>query len=216
MNHIPMRVIASPAVRPAKPTRRALAKQRTREKVLASARQLFTERGYEGATIRDIAKAAGMSTGAVFASFADKAELFDEILAADYAELHDAMRDASQPAKTTKDALSAMFAAAYRFHLAQLPLLQAGVAASWTRTDAGERRNREALKPVNKLIADALRDGQDRGELSQRADVRLITSVIWDVYLANYRRAVFDGWTADDLNSRLSDSIDLILSGAKA
>ena len=59
MNHIPMRVIASPAVRPAKPTRRALAKQRTRAKVLAAARQLFTERGYEGATIRDIAKAAG-------------------------------------------------------------------------------------------------------------------------------------------------------------
>ena len=62
MNHIPMRVIASPAVRPAKPTRRALAKQRTREKVLAAARQLFTERGYEGATIRDIAKAAAKAS----------------------------------------------------------------------------------------------------------------------------------------------------------
>src|SRR3546814_6547492 len=50
------------------PTRRTLAKQQTRAKVLAAARRLFSEEGYEGATIRDIAAAAGMSTGAVFAT----------------------------------------------------------------------------------------------------------------------------------------------------
>ena len=43
--------------------------------VLAAARQLFSESGYEGATIRDIAAAAGMSTGAVFANFTDKYEV---------------------------------------------------------------------------------------------------------------------------------------------
>jgi AcrR family transcriptional regulator len=58
------------------PTRRALAKQQTRVKVLAAARRLFSEQGYEGATIRDIAAEAGMSTGAVFANFTDKSDLF--------------------------------------------------------------------------------------------------------------------------------------------
>ncbi len=215
MNHIPMRVIASPAVRPAKPTRRALAKQRTREKVLAAARQLFTERGYEGATIRDIAKAAGMSTGAVFASFADKSELFDEILAQDYALLGEAMQDAAQSGATVEQSLTDLFSVAYRFHLAQLPLLQAGISASWTRSEAGEKRNREALKPVMTMVSDTLRRGVERGELSQRADLRLIAGVLWDVYLAGYRKAVFDGWTADDLTSRLSDQINLILAGAR-
>ncbi|MCR5878423.1 TetR/AcrR family transcriptional regulator [Phenylobacterium sp. J367] len=65
------------------PTRRALAKQQTRAKVLAAARRLFSEQGYEGATIRDIATAAGMSTGAVFANFTDKSDLFREIMTAD-------------------------------------------------------------------------------------------------------------------------------------
>ncbi|MEW6016990.1 MAG: helix-turn-helix domain-containing protein, partial [Pseudomonadota bacterium] len=65
------------------PTRRALAKQQTRAKVLAAARELFSTSGYEGATIRDIAAAAGMSTGAVFANFADKSELFREIMTVD-------------------------------------------------------------------------------------------------------------------------------------
>src|SRR5271170_5100587 len=64
-----------------RPTQRAMAKQRTREKILAAGKALFTERGYERATVRDIASAAGMSTGAVFASFSDKSHLFNEIVA---------------------------------------------------------------------------------------------------------------------------------------
>src|SRR5271167_1660782 len=74
-----------------RPNQRTLAKQRTREKIVAAATALFSERGYEGATIRDIAKAAGMSTGAVFASFADKSDLFGEIVAADQQALEAAM-----------------------------------------------------------------------------------------------------------------------------
>src|SRR6476619_2707689 len=77
------------------PTRRTLAKQQTRAKVLAAARRLFSEAGYEGATIRDIASAAGMSTGAVFANFSDKSDLFREIMSDDMEALNAAMRDAA-------------------------------------------------------------------------------------------------------------------------
>ena len=43
------------AVAPMKPpTRRAIAKQQTRRRILAAARRLFGELGYERATIRDI------------------------------------------------------------------------------------------------------------------------------------------------------------------
>lgn len=54
---------------------RAESKTATREKVLATARSLFMDEGYERATIRDIAKAAGVSTGAIFSSYEDKAAL---------------------------------------------------------------------------------------------------------------------------------------------
>jgi AcrR family transcriptional regulator len=59
--------------------RRQKAKARTREKVLAAAAALFEEVGYEKAVIRDIAKRAGMSTGAVFANFEDKAHLYETV-----------------------------------------------------------------------------------------------------------------------------------------
>jgi hypothetical protein len=100
--------------------------------------------------------------------------------------------------------------------MSQLPLLQAGIAASWTRSEAGEQRNREALKPLMTLISDTLTAGVERGELSAKADLRLVSGIIWDVYLAGYRHAVFDSWSADDLTSRLSDQINLILAGVRS
>lgn len=215
MNHIPMRMHA-PAIRPQKMTRRALAKQQTREKVLQAARDLFIERGYEGATIRDIARAAGMSTGAVFASFADKNELFDAILNDDFAELAEPMRDAVTGAATAKEALLGMFGAAYRAHTSQLPLIQAALAASWTRTPEAERLRREAMRPIRSLVMDVLDRAVERGELAQRFDLRVVADMIWDLYLAGYRPAAFDGLSVENQTDKLAERIDVILSAIKA
>jgi AcrR family transcriptional regulator len=56
--------------------RRQQAKARTRQRVLDAAERLFTGEGYDAATIRRIADVAGMSTGAVFANFDSKADLW--------------------------------------------------------------------------------------------------------------------------------------------
>ncbi|MES2033031.1 MAG: TetR/AcrR family transcriptional regulator [Pseudomonadota bacterium] len=215
MNHIPMRMNA-PALRPQKMTRRAMAKQQTREKVLQSARDLFIERGYEGATIRDIARAAGMSTGAVFASFADKTELFDAILNDDFAALLDPMQDAFVSATTTKAALVGMFGAAYRAHSAQLPLIQAALAASWTRTPEAERLRRETLRPIRALVMQALERGVEKGEIVARFDLRLIADMIWDLYLVGYRPAAFEGLSVENQTDRLAERIEVILTAIKA
>lgn len=215
MNHIPMRM-NTPAIRPQKMTRRAMAKQQTREKVLQAARDLFIERGYEGATIRDIARAAGMSTGAVFASFADKTELFDAILNDDFAALLDPMQDAFAASTTAKEALVGMFGAAYRAHSAQLPLIQAALAASWTRTPEAERLRRETLRPIRSLVVQALERGVERGELAGKFDLRLISDMIWDLYLAGYRPAAFEGLSVENQTDRLAERIDVILTAIKA
>lgn len=201
---------------PVKVTRRALAKQRTRERVLSAARQLFSERGYEGATIRDIAQAAGMSTGAVFASFADKTELFDEILTADYEVIYAQMVQAARAADTVDQALLGLFGVAYNFHVEQLPLLRASIAVSWTRTEAAERRARGDLKHIFRLVAEVLQRGIDQGQLKSDIDAKLLAEITWDVYVANYRRAVFDGWAVDALLARLSDQLKVIFAGARA
>ena len=208
--------IESPIEAPVKLTRRALAKQRTRERVLIAARQLFGERGYEGATIRDIAQAAGMSTGAVFASFADKTELFEEILTADYEAVYGRMAQAAREGGSVEAALLGLFGVGYSFHLEQLPLLRASIAVSWTRSEAAERRNRNDIKHIFHLMADVLQRGVDQGGLKSGLDAKLLAEIIWDVYVANYRRAIFDGWSKEMLLARLAEQLKIILVGARA
>ncbi|WP_312782046.1 helix-turn-helix domain-containing protein [Brevundimonas sp.] len=56
--------------------RRAAAKARTRERILTAARTLFKHYPYADVTIRGVAATAGMSTGAIFATVKDKADLW--------------------------------------------------------------------------------------------------------------------------------------------
>jgi AcrR family transcriptional regulator len=47
----------------------------TRDRLLRAAADMFAERGYDGTRVADIAAAAGLSNGAMYAHFASKAEL---------------------------------------------------------------------------------------------------------------------------------------------
>jgi AcrR family transcriptional regulator len=53
----------------------ALQDPSTRERLLAAAVEVFVEQGYEGARLQDIARTAGLTTGAVYANFRGKGEL---------------------------------------------------------------------------------------------------------------------------------------------
>src|ERR1700685_3576201 len=120
-------------------TRRALATQQPRARLRAAARALFTSRGYEPATIRDIASAADLSTGAVFASFSDKADLFNEVIIADCEALFQQMA-AGEDAGSAADTLLRLLSLGYDRHHDQLPLTQAALGFSWVRDGAHEAR----------------------------------------------------------------------------
>lgn len=59
----------------------------TRERLLACARELFGERGFEGTSIEAVLERSGVARGALYHHFASKAELFDAVLEAVNAEL---------------------------------------------------------------------------------------------------------------------------------
>jgi AcrR family transcriptional regulator/ferredoxin len=52
----------------------------TRERLLRAAADAFAERGYDGTRVADIAAAAGVSNGALYAHFASKADLLADAL----------------------------------------------------------------------------------------------------------------------------------------
>jgi AcrR family transcriptional regulator len=50
-------------------------REETRERLLSAAADAFAQRGYDGTRVADIAQAAGVSNGALYAHFGSKAEL---------------------------------------------------------------------------------------------------------------------------------------------
>jgi len=83
------------------PQQRAL---ETRERIVAAARTTFAERGYEAATMDDIAAAAGASKGALYHHFATKEDLFRAMLDDHRSEL-DAFAQAVEAASSFRDLL---------------------------------------------------------------------------------------------------------------
>ena len=62
------------------PGTRRQRQERTREALLLAAAQVFARRGFHGATLPEIAQAAGCSTGAVYSNFKGKEDLFLALL----------------------------------------------------------------------------------------------------------------------------------------
>lgn len=60
--------------------------ERSRTQILAAALRLFSSQGYRGTNMREIAEAAGVSTGNVYHQFKDKEALFQTLLD-DYAKM---------------------------------------------------------------------------------------------------------------------------------
>ncbi len=51
-------------------------RQQTRDVLVAAATEVFAERGYEGASLEEIAERAGFTRGAIYKNFAGKEDLF--------------------------------------------------------------------------------------------------------------------------------------------
>jgi AcrR family transcriptional regulator len=80
--------------------RRLERQQQTRDELLDSATRLFASRGFGGASIDEIATAAGYTSGAIYANFAGKEDLFlsafEEQIARHVREVTEAVSAAGQ------------------------------------------------------------------------------------------------------------------------
>jgi TetR/AcrR family transcriptional regulator len=71
--------------------------ERSREAILAAAERLFAARGFDGASLNDIAVAAKLSRGTPSYFFGSKERLYGAVLERVFAEREEATRDAFRP-----------------------------------------------------------------------------------------------------------------------
>lgn len=192
-------------------TARDRQKLQTRARVVDAARALFAEKGYEQATIRDIAARAGVAPGSVFTTFQTKADLLLEIVFSRYLEIAEHL---SAPAVGGADPITQLreFARrAYTVELQEPRLLAETIAASWTWSSLSEQENRRRMAPLIGLMERVLTAHLASTRPMPPADVMLLADMVFAIYLRNFRQALFDGAGPDELAARFERQLRLIL-----
>jgi len=157
--------------------------QRARTQILATAETLFAERGFHGASMRDLADAAGLPLATLVYHFARKEQLYAAVLSAIAAQLDERLEAITAPRSTSEHA-----AAVEAF----IELLAAWAAAEPLRVqlllrellDNASRVARASTLPLasfltrsTELIADAVRAGVAHAPMPELAVLQLVGAV---------------------------------------
>lgn len=140
---------------------------------------MFAEEGYAGVTVRDLAQRMGLTTGAIYAHFRNKADLLVEAIDARVATDVDRSRDL--PETTFRDYLTELNSrVAERADLRSL-LVEGAVAA---RNDPAvrERLAAEQEQRLAEWVAE-YEAAADRGELEAGLDMRAVVLMLWSMEL---------------------------------
>jgi AcrR family transcriptional regulator len=109
----------------------------TRERLIATGRELFGERGYDATPIEAILERAGVARGALYHHFSNKEALFDAVLDRLVAEIADTAADAARTATDPVESLRAGCRAWLRMALDPavqlIALVDAPAVVGWSR-----------------------------------------------------------------------------------
>lgn len=166
----------------------------TRERIVTAARELFADRGVEGATVAAIARQAGVAEPTVYAVFGSKREIMAALLARTEQEAGAgawAGQIAAEPDPAAKVALFARWSRELFTSSHDVVAAAHRGPATAELASEGDRRRREAIEALVVAVAaaDALKPGLTARQATDRAWI--ITGP--EVYLL----AAACGWTAE-------------------
>lgn len=150
--------------------------------LLAIARRLFAQYGYERTSLRDIAEAAGITKAALYYYFPNKDALFDRIVLESIQRLHDQVADAvalvQGPTQRVRAFMEASAQVQDRGHDGWI----AGSNAFWQTATGGQRMAALKLRDsyerlLRQCIADAIAAGEMRAVDPAMAGRMLLSSL---------------------------------------
>ena len=198
-------------------TPRQSQKEATRQRVLDAARELFDTHGYQGTTIREIARQAQVSVGSVFTTFASKGEILSEVMAARldplFAEIDRVMPHLRG---STADRLRTMFAIHFEFEAKHVRLFMSHIAAAydWTLTEGARPYGRNAR--LQDVIAATLLKGQEDGDVRLDVDLQEVIDLLMSAYAWTYRLVITDAADTKAMIAVMDRQIGLIAEGFAA
>ncbi|MDP2528411.1 MAG: TetR/AcrR family transcriptional regulator [Candidatus Palauibacterales bacterium] len=197
------------------PARRRQAAE-TRRHILASARRLFVERGYGGATVEAIADGAGVAAPTVYASLGSKRGilmgLLDE-MAAD-ADREGMEEKVAAAAGDPRRQLRERIAFNVRFYAGGADLIDIARTVSGVERDLAEMWEEgegRRYRATRSLVA----EWDEAGALAEGVDAGRAVDVMWSLTGPDVFRlfVVKRGWSRDRYEAWLGDTLEGLLLG---
>jgi AcrR family transcriptional regulator len=190
--------------------------RRSRERIRRAARELFRERGFDGATLRAIAARAGMGASSIYRHVETKQELLIQELAELQEEAWSRFRSHAPPGESSRERVSRFFALQHEV-LAREPDLTVIALRATTYPNARVARRVLALQDRSVgLLAEILQAGRMAGDLHRDADPLASARTLFHV-ATGARIAWANGLLGEQACRRsIEVAIDLLFQGIAA
>ncbi len=149
----------------------------TREKIVQAALEVFADKGLHGATVVEIAKAAGITGGALYRYFDSKEEIFQAVVDAHTSTIQalDLVREL-MPELEPKTALKFIARGMFLFVYSDWDFLRMVIGESVKNPEAAGPFLEKVLDPSREFVRECIGLWKDKGLLKEDVDPVLATS----------------------------------------
>lgn len=191
--------MVSPTTVPPQPGLRERQKRARRTSIEAAARAEFREKGFDGATTRDIAARAGVSIGTLFAYAPDKRQLLAMVVRDELHALTERTFDAVAATAPFLDQLESVLRPRYAYWGADPELARDAIRETFVSAylpGSTLDADAPAAPPeyfLRRRLGDLTARARAHGRLVATADAELIARLVLDIYLSEHREWLAEG-----------------------
>lgn len=189
--------------------KRAATKALNRSQILAAAREVFAELGYEGTTVRDIIRRTSLASGTFYNYFPTKEAVFRAVVEDSARRVRQRLRADRRSAQSFEAFCYGAFTTYFRYVVEDRPtydLIRRNVAAIATVFESPELA--EGRDELREDLADAV----ERGLLPPGTDVDLLTLTVHGIAVNLAARLIESG--GSDVAHTARFATDLLVGGA--
>ena len=198
-------------------TRKEVLKEFRTAELLEAARTVFAEKGFHGATVDEIAAAAGVAKGTVYLYYRSKQDVYWGALEHGITELHNQIRTRLAQEETPEKKVREFIAIKVHYFEANREFFRiyfSELGSGFSHPAQMPRNFEEIYLQQASLLEAAIRQGIERGEIREiRADTAAVA--ISDLIRGIIVQRLL-GWSKNDVESDISFVFDLVWRGIAA
>lgn len=207
-----------------KPSRREQKKRDNRAAIISAAEELFSDKGYRGATVQEISERAGLSKGAVYLYFKSKEELFLNVCLRGIEGFGTSLEAAAAGADGLEERIKAVYLAYIRHSLEEPDVFR--VLRDTFLEGVRNNLSQESIEEITGYIkawlesaARPIRDGIEAGVFSSSVDPYAFSIMAWRLSTGLIELALLEDPLILDPAEKdcyFETSISLLIKGLKA